>query len=134
VEVAGARDSFMFRSEIFRASWQRKTDKDPTFGGFYIQASWVLTGESFNYTQGKFVRVRPQNPRGAWEVAARFSKVDLNDMDITGGEEKNLTIAANWYAPGNQLRVMANLIFVRTDENAGDESPTILQFRVQFHW
>jgi len=134
LEVAGARDSFMFRSELFRATWERQNVKDPVFSGFYVQASWVLTGESFQYTQGKFLRVRPQNPRGAWEVAARFSRVDLNDEDVTGGAEKNLSVGVNWYAPANQFRVMANLIFVRTDEYAGNEDPTILQFRAQFHW
>lgn len=134
IEVAGAKDSFMFRSEFFRAKWDRSTVDDPVFKGFYAQASWVLTGETFKYTQGKFVRVRPQNPRGAWEVAVRFSRVDLNDEGIFGGEEKNLTGALNWYAPGNQFRVMANLIFVKTDEYAGDENPTIFQLRVQFHW
>lgn len=134
IEVAGAKDSFMFRSEFFRAKWDRDTADDPVFKGFYAQASWVLTGETFKYTQGKFVRVRPQNPRGAWEVAVRFSRVDLNDEGIFGGEEKNLTGALNWYAPGNQFRVMANLIFVKTDEYAGDENPTIFQLRVQFHW
>ena len=138
LEIAGAKDSFMFRGEFFRAKWLRTTDKDPVFGGFYVQASWILTGESFKYTQGKFLRVRPQNPRGAWEAAVRFSRVDLNDQTITGGEEKNLTLAVNWYAPGNQFRVMSNLIFVRTDvwnfEDAEEESPTIFQLRAQFHW
>ncbi len=134
LEIAGAKDSFMFRAEFFRASWDRDTENDPVFKGFYAQASWVLTGESFKYTQGKFVRIRPQSPRGAWEVAARFSRIDLNDEGIFGGEERNLTVALNWYAPANQFRVMANLIFVRTDEQANDESPTIIQIRAQFHW
>lgn len=134
LEVAGAKGSFMFRSEFFRAKWFRKTADNALFKGWYTQASWILTGESFNYTQGKFVRIRPQNPRGAWEVAARYSNLDLNDQNIKGGEEKNLTIGLNWYAPGNQFRVMANLIFVRTDTNAGNEEPTILQVRAQFHW
>jgi phosphate-selective porin OprO/OprP len=134
LEVAGAKDSFMFRGEFFRAKWYRKTEIDPVFKGFYVQANWILTGETFKYTQGKFIRVRPQNPRGAWEAAVRFSRVDLNDQRITGGEENNLTLGVNWYAPGNQFRVMSNLIFVRTDDNAGDESPTIIQLRAQFHW
>ena len=134
LEVAGAKDSFMFRSELFRAQWDRRTAKTPTFRGYYIQASWVLTGETFNYTQGKFVRIRPQNPRGAWETAVRFSWLDLNDEQIRGGEEKNLSLALNWYAPANQFRVMSNLIFVRTDKYAGDESPLIFQVRAQFHW
>ena len=134
VELAGAKESFMFRAEFFRAKWDRISNENPTFKGFYTQASWILTGETFKYTQGKFLRVRPQNPRGAWEAAVRFSRVDLNDQTITGGEQKNLTLAVNWYAPGNQFRVMTNLIFVRTDEYAGDESPTIFQLRAQFHW
>jgi phosphate-selective porin OprO/OprP len=134
LEVAGARDSFMFRAEFFRADWKRATANDPTFKGFYTQASWILTGESFNYTQGKFTRVRPQSQRGAWETGVRFSRVDLNSTTIFGGEEKNLTVALNWYAPANQFRVMSNLIFVRTDEYAGDEDSIILQVRAQFHW
>jgi phosphate-selective porin OprO/OprP len=134
IEIAGAKDSFMIRGEFFRAKWNRHSEDDPVFKGFYAQASWVLTGESFNYTQGKFLRIRPKNPHGAWEVAVRYSQVDLNDKDIKGGEEKNLSVGVNWYAPANQFRVLANLIFVRTDVFAGDQDPTILQMRAQFHW
>ncbi len=134
IEVAGAKDSFMFRGEYFRATWDRNLSKNPVFSGFYIQSSLVLTGESFSYTQGKFVRIRPQNPRGAWEMAARYSSVDLNDQDVTGGKEQNLTIGLNWYAPANQFRVMSNIIFVRTDKFAGNENLTIFQLRAQFHW
>ena len=138
IELAGAKESFKFQGEFFRAKWDRVSNENPVFKGFYMQASWILTGETFKYAQGKFLRVRPQNPRGAWEAAVRFSIIDLNDQDITGGEEKNLTLAVNWYAPGNQFRVMSNLIFVRTDvwnvEDSEDESPTIIQLRAQFHW
>jgi phosphate-selective porin OprO/OprP len=134
IEIAGARDSFKFSGELFLARWNRRDAKDPNFGGFYAQASWVLTGESFNYAQGKFIRIRPQNPKGAWEVAVRYSQVDLNDLDVAGGEERNLTAGLNWYSPGNQFRFMSNLIFVRTDENAGNENLTIFQLRAQFHW
>jgi len=134
LEIAGARESLMFRSEFFRATWDQPNKKDPTFKGVYVQASWVLTGESYKYTQGKFLRIRPQQPRGAWEVAARVSHVDLNDEHVFGGEETNFTLAVNWYAPANQFRVMSNLIFVRTDDIAGNENPIIFQMRAQFHW
>ncbi len=134
LELAGAVDSYMFRSEMFRATWNQSDRKDPVFKGFYVQASWIITGESFRYAQGKFLRIRPQNKHGAWEASIRFSQIDLNDQDITGGEEKNLTLAVNWYAPNNQFRLMSNLIFVRTDDNAGNEDPTIIQLRAQLHW
>ena len=134
LEVAGSKNSMMFRAEFFRAMWDRNTAKDPVFKGFYVQTAWVWTGETYKYTQGKFLRIRPQNSRGAWESAVRFSRVDLNDQGVFGGEEKNLSFAVNWYAPANQFRVMANLIFVRTDKYAGNESPAIIQLRAQFHW
>ena len=134
LEIAGASGPFMFRGEYFRATWDRDAVKDAVFFGYYLQASWVLTGEPFNYAQGKFVRIRPQNPRGAWELGVRYSTVDLNDQDVTGGKEQNVTIGLNWYTPGNQLRLMSNLIFVNTDGYAGDEDPIILQLRAQFHW
>ncbi len=134
VELAGSRDSFMFRSEFFRASWNRTGQPDPVFKGYYFQASWAMTGESFSYTQGKFLRIRPQKPRGAWEVAVRYSQVDLNDAGIFGGEQRNVTAAVNWYSPGNQFRIMSNLIFVKTYRIAGNESPTIFQLRAQLHW
>jgi len=134
LELAGTRGSFMFRSEFFRARWNRSIGNVPVFKGYYGQASWVLTGETFKYTQGKFLRIRPQNPRGAWEVAVRFSQVDLNSKDVNGGEEKNTSIALNWYSPGNQFRVMSNLIFVKTDKTTANESPVIFQLRGQFHW
>jgi phosphate-selective porin OprO/OprP len=134
LEIAGSKGSLMFHAEYFRAWWDQPNAKDPVFKGFYALASWVLTGEKFSYTEGKFLRVRPQSPRGAWEVAARFSAVDLNDEAVTGGAERNLTIGVNWYAPRNQFRVMSNPIFVRTDENADDENTTIFQLRGQLHW
>lgn len=67
-------------------------------------------------------------------MAVRFSTVGLNDQDVTGGEERNLSAAVNWYAPGNQFRVMFNAVLVRTDEIAGHENPNIFQLRGQFHW
>jgi len=133
-EMAGARESFMIRGEYYRATWDRNAAKDPVFRGFYFQSSWVLTGEHFNYVNGKFVRIRPQNPRGAWEVAVRYSFLDLNDKGVTGGKERNFTVGLNWYSPGNQFRLMSNLIFVETDENAGNEDPIIFQLRAQLHW
>ena len=124
----------MFRSELYRATWNQSNNKDPVFKGRYAQTNWIHTGESFKYTQGKFLRIRPQNPNDAWEGAVRISKVDLNDSTIKSGKETKLTVALNWYSLGNQLRIMSSLITVRTDKNAGDENLTILQLRAQLHW
>jgi len=134
LEMALAHKNWAIRGEYFYTEWDRKTQEDTNFSGYYLQANWVLTGESFQYKQGRFLRIRPDSSRGAWEVALRYSAVNLNDQDILGGAEKNTTLALNWYGPGNQLRIQSNLIWVETDAVAGNENPLIFQVRAQIHW
>ena len=83
------------------------------FNGWYGEAAWTLTGEQRNYKNGRFFRVKPTNNFnlnkkriGAWELAARYSEVDLNDGNFNGGKLSNLTIALNWYLNEN-TRLMA---------------------------
>ena len=134
LEIAGAQDNWSVRGEYFLAEWDRISSADPKFDGYYVQANWAITGEPFKYAQGKFLRIRPQSSRGAWELALRYSNINLNDLDVQGGEQRNLTLGANWYGPGNQLRITGNLIFVDTDAAAGNEDPMIFQIRAQLHW
>lgn len=134
LEMAFAHRNWSVRGEYFYTQWDREIQEDTDFSGYYLQANWVLTGESFKYRQGKFMRIRPDSSRGAWELALRYSNVNLNDLDVLGGEERNATLALNWYGPGNQLRVQSNVIYVDTDAVAGNENPLIFQMRVQVHW
>lgn len=134
LETAFAHKNWSVRGEYMYTEWDRKTNQDTSFSGYYLQANWVLTGESFQYQQGKFTGIRPNSSRGAWEVALRHSYVDLNDQDVLGGTERNTTLALNWYGPGNQLRVQSNLIYAKADTLTGKEDPLIFQVRVQVHW
>lgn len=84
------------------------------FDGWYTEASWTLTGESRIYKKGKFYHVDPKQNfsfrnggLGAWELAARYSEVDLSDGDIQGGEMGLFTFALNWYV-NNNIRFMAD--------------------------
>jgi phosphate-selective porin OprO/OprP len=88
--------------------------------GYYIQAGWFLTGEHRPYKResGVFDRVRPrhsflvgdQSGAGAWELAARWSSLDLNSGPIRGGQANDVTAGVNWYL--NPLtRVSANYVY-----------------------
>ena len=109
----------------------------PVFQGWHIQSSYVLTGEGRSYSTGGFGGVSPSNNSGAWEIAARFSHMDLNDSGYIGGRQSNLTLGLNHYITSN-LRFMGNIIIVNlsdtSDESVADDSPIITAFRAQYHF
>ncbi|MDR3556730.1 MAG: porin, partial [Syntrophobacteraceae bacterium] len=88
---------------------QSKTSS-PDLSGYYVMASYFITGEHRIYDPkyGVFARPAPAcnfNPAtggwGAWELAARFDSIDLNDKTISGGTEQNYTGSLNWYLNPN---------------------------------
>ncbi len=145
LEAAGVLGPFSTQGEYFLVDVERTNGRSNLdFSGGYAQASWVLTGESRSYSakDGKFGTVKPVNtfnPRngdwGAVEVAARYSTIDVTDQDISGGEMDNYTLGANWYL-NNNMRLMANYIFVDTDNSAvtANDDPQILLLRSQVNF
>jgi len=84
--------------------------------GWYVDAAWTLTGESRKYKHGKFYKVSPERNFslknggwGAWELATRYSAVNLDDGAFKGGKISNATVALNWYFNDN-FRLMADYI------------------------
>ena len=73
---------------------------DPEFSGRYVMASWVLTGESraYNRALGYAGAVTPQSHKGAIELVARYSRLDLADGAIAGGELDKLYLGVNWWS------------------------------------
>lgn len=105
--------------------------------GYYAQASWVLTGESRPYSKGTIGNVRPMHDWGAFEIAARYSHVDLNDGPVYGGEQDDWTIGANWYI-GQRFKVQANYIQANSTKRYGapingdaDVDPRVFEARFQ---
>ena len=131
IELAGGKDASSMRLELFRSRWDREAGRRNSFNGAYLEIGHFLTGQSFNYKKGKFVRPSLEPGARAWEVGVRASWVDLNDRDVRGGEQLNVGAALNYY-PRPNLRFMLNLLRFRTDSVAGDDRGWILQTRVQF--
>lgn len=104
------------------------------FASYYGQVSYFLTGESkiFKNSYSGFDRVKPnnnygENGSGAWEIALRYSNSDLNDRDIFGGEQSNITLGLNWYL-NPSTRFMVNNVFA---DVKGKGKANIFQFRLQ---
>ena len=91
--------------------------RNSQFWGGYVMASYFLTGETRPYKKsaGAFDRVKPlHNWReddgwGAWELAARYSHLELNDGVIRGGRLEDFTLGLNWYLNPN-VRLMWNYV------------------------
>jgi phosphate-selective porin OprO and OprP len=112
------------------------------FSGGYAMASYFLTGESRPYDKriGRFARLKPtenffltrresNDPlsvgafgAGAWELAARYSWVDLSSAGVPGGIMENVTLGVNWYWNYN-FRMQWNYIHtLRNADAAGSIS------------
>jgi phosphate-selective porin OprO/OprP len=112
---------------------------DPDFKGYYVEGAWVLTGESKAYNAGKAAwgGVRPDNNFdpiggtgwGAFELAARYSVLDLNWNEgvagfatpaggIRGGEQTITTVGMNWYL-NPILKLQMEYEWVKVDRLSG---------------
>lgn len=129
LEAAAVFGPFSLQAEYFDKSISTDSSmiagaKDVDFDGWYVYGSYFLTGESraYNPKKGAFGRVKPksvvgQGGIGAWELAVRYTDIDLYDGTMlenpaisTLGEEGDiLTIGVNWYATPT-IRFMANYV------------------------
>jgi phosphate-selective porin OprO/OprP len=118
-----------------------KAGSDPiNFSGFYVQSAYLLTGENhpWNYREGEFTQVKAENKGGAWEVAARYSYINLNDFDhgIRGGQKGQFSLGLNYYASRN-VKFMLNYSYVdhdRYSNGAGDYADYILESGTGFDY
>lgn len=74
---------------------------------------------------------------GVFELAARYSILNLKDGGITGGVERDWTVGVNWY-PDRNIRLMANYIRANADGSRAvgrrDIDADIAEFRLQLYW
>jgi phosphate-selective porin OprO/OprP len=105
-----------------------------SFGGGYVEGGWVITGEPIRYSVGDaaFARPRVTNPFslgggiGAWELAGRYSVMNLNSNVIDGvaesvtggvfgGFQQVYGAALSWY-PNDRLRLMLQFQYVNVNK------------------
>jgi phosphate-selective porin OprO/OprP len=137
IEVALVHGPFSLQGEYMGANVETPDGSDPSFSGYYASASYFLTGEhrAYKNSSGTFDRVKPKTNfgkggTGAWEVALRYSGLDLNDAPIQGGELEDITFGLNWYLNPN-VRAMFNYVLADLD-TVGNADIVQLRFQIDF--
>lgn len=134
----GAESALQFGPFSLQGEWigaqLARDSQDVAFSAWYTQASYFLSGQSRRYRadRGSFTDPAGLSKDDAWELALRYSVLDLEDGDVTGGEGRNWTAGLNWYVNRN-VRVMLN--YVQADatpnRNGLDETARALALRLQ---
>ncbi|CAN7351090.1 porin [Phenylobacterium sp. LjRoot225] len=156
LEAGASFKNFYAAGEWFKIDVNRSPTFNPSFSGWYAQGAYTLTGERhvWSSANGGFRGIKPDRPfsrgagggLGAWEIAARYSVLDLNDHDgvagvatpaggIRGGEQKITTVGLNWY-PNSVLRFLLDYQWAKVDRlNAAGadigEDVNVVSFRSQ---
>ena len=138
-EAAATFGPFYAQGEYFRYKVERQSftgRPDLQFEGWYAEAAFSLTGETRSYNAGNaaYNGIVPNTPFswnsggwGAWEIAGRYSAVNLNDRlgfaapdGVAGGKQTIWTAGLNWYVNRN-IRFMFNYLYANIDKQV---SPT----------
>ena len=74
---------------------------DPTFFGGSVEAGLFLTDDTRGYKEGVFKGVKVSNPvgqggLGAWQINARYDRLDLVDAGFVGGTQDAYQASLIW--------------------------------------
>lgn len=160
VDFGGNWENFFLGGEYAEFTVDRRVGgvvvDHPNFSGYYIEGSWIMTGETKTYSPsalnnevGGFNGPVPSRPFsfsgdswGAWELAVRYSDTDLNwhrtvANGVFGGRESVVAIALNWYLNRN-VRLMLDDNIVHVDKGVfgnihrDEQDLNIVGVRLQF--
>jgi phosphate-selective porin OprO/OprP len=107
--------------EYLGSAHDAPASEDPYLNGYHVSFSWTVTGEMRGYrartgTFDGLVVARPVN-QGGWgtfELATRFSRIDLTDGALQGGEMDVWSLGGTWWLT-QAAHVSANYRVARLD-------------------
>ena len=142
-EAALAVGPFSIGGEYNHLFLRRRDGENVDFRSWHVEAAWSLTGESraptYTMKTGEFKRLVPARNIslrgggwGAWELAARWAAINLDDRDVNGGRQGVLTAGVNWYLnPVMRMLFHWSKILDKNEANSSAENLDIFQVRAQ---
>jgi phosphate-selective porin OprO/OprP len=125
VELAYANGNYHIQSE-FVSSDQNSQSRD----GLYLQAGWIITGETRPYKNGVFKRVKPGSASGAWEVVGRYEEGDGNyaDVELGSTDATSYGLGVNYYL-NDFIRIGGS--FTDAKDNLSNDKGSEFRLRLQ---
>lgn len=104
LEISWRRGPYWLSSEILLNNLDAPNLNNPSFNGYHISGSWILTGEmrSYNKRNGTFGNIPvsrsvKQGGIGAFDLTARYSYLNLNSGMVQGGKIGIISLGLNWW-------------------------------------
>jgi phosphate-selective porin OprO/OprP len=118
LELAAQKQALTVQGEYFDIRLDRRNPAvgatDPKFSGWYVEGGYMLTGERRKYNTATAAFDAPSVSKpfdpankawGAWELAARYSTLDLNYAELSpvaanrvrGGQQDIWSLGVNWF-------------------------------------
>jgi phosphate-selective porin OprO/OprP len=125
LEVAYARGPYHIQSEFISSE-----ENDASREGLYVQAGWIITGETRPYKNGIFKRVKPGNSSGAWEVVVRYEDGDgaYSDEELGSTDGTSYGMGVNYYL-NSFIRIGAT--YTDAKDNITDDGGSEFRARLQ---
>jgi phosphate-selective porin OprO/OprP len=98
-------------------------ENNATREGLYVQAGWIITGETRPYKNGIFKRVQPGNSSGAWEMVVRYEDGDgaYSDEELGSTDATSYGVGVNYYL-NKFIRIGATFTDAKDNINGDDGS------------
>nr|WP_297349526.1 porin [uncultured Glaciecola sp.] len=125
LEVAYAKGPYHMQSEFISAE-----ESNGSREGLYLQAGWIITGETRPYKNGIFKRVKPGNRSGAWELVVRYEDGDgaYSDEELGSTDATSYGVGVNYYL--NQF-IRIGATFTDAKDNINDNHGKEFRARIQ---
>jgi len=133
VEFLWSHDGVSILGEYLQSNVSSRSLDNPKFDGWYILGSWILSGDGRPYDQklGYAREIIPKTDQGAIELMARYSRLDLDDDMVHGGEMEKWTVGINWWKDA-YWKLSMNYGRVNLDRFGMQGRSDIALFRIQW--
>lgn len=135
IDAMGVYGPFHAMAEYNDYTIEQDIARDIDITGYAVEAGYFLTGESLKWKKGYTSGITPKSPYGAWQIAARFETLEI-DESLLKDEADKWTAGVNYY-PTQNTRLMLNYDKVTDLKVNGINrkfEPSSVKFRAQAYW